>query len=118
MEENDQKEAEVVPLHRKDPIVEHKEVSPIIVSAEDRSRAEVTQLKLMLALKDETIAQTNLAIAARNRSEAMVVSEQVREELEKKYNVDLKTHFIRESDGMIIPSSKRASLLEQLQRVR
>jgi hypothetical protein len=73
------------------------------VSPEDRHLAEKAQLKLLIAVKNETIAMLGLAAASKARQEATAASDQVRKLLELKYKIDLSKQQIRETDGAIIP---------------
>ena len=87
-----------------------KELPGVVIEANDRHEAEKAQLKLLLALKDEQIAQTNLAHAAQARQRAKAHSDAVREKIEQKYGIDLTKYDISEKDGSL--TTKRAAAID------
>lgn len=96
---------------------EKKKLSEIVIESDDMHEASTAQLKLMLAVKDEQIAQINLAHAAQARREAKEASDKVREEIEKKYDIDLMKFDIDEKTGKLMPKRQPAidpALLQQL----
>ena len=89
----------------------------VVISVGDMRDAEKAQLKLMLAVKDEQLAQVNLAQAAEVRRAAKEASDRIREEIEEKYGIDLMKFDIDEKSGKLIPKKQSAinpALLQQL----
>jgi hypothetical protein len=75
----------------------------IIVTELDLLKAENINLRLMVMVNRETIAQNALNEAVRERVAKQEELQEYRAYLEKEYSVDLNTHQIDEKTGSIVP---------------
>jgi len=80
-----------------------KAEGPIALDETDRLKAENVNLRLLNAVNRETLAQHALQEAGRQRQEANQKVMVMRAEIEKKYEIDLRTHQIDETTGAVTP---------------
>ena len=99
-----------------------EETGPIFVSTEDRLFAVNQHLRVQTLMKDEQLIRSEFEKLATRRQ---LVQHQLKtlegeiqanlRKLQDKYEIDLQTHEIQESDGMVIPK-QGLNQLEQLRR--
>lgn len=99
-----------------------KEKDPVFVSTEDRLFAVNQHLRVQTLMKDEQLIRSEFMQLSTRRQ---LVQTQLRmlegeievnlKELQGKYGINLQTHEIQESDGMVVPK-KGLNQLEQLRR--
>ncbi len=104
---------EVVPVPEPEqdlPPEPKKAPGPIYVSKEDLLASENMHLKALLMGKEiEEIHQ----LIQKKMAEHQALEAKLRErraELEKKYGINLLTHYIRESDGLVMPRPQQGTL--------
>ena len=79
----------------------NKDLEVIHVSAEDRLRAENLHLKVINLNHEEQLLLQQLTGKQQERAAIQQQLGALKEEIEKKYSVNLTTHEIRETDGQV-----------------
>jgi hypothetical protein len=82
---------------------EQEPAGPIVVTLNDRQRAEILNLRKLVASQQLALIQAQLNDAVRRNDEITRELLNLRAELEQKYGINLQTHDIRQSDGIVIP---------------
>jgi len=89
---------------------EPKKPGPIYVSKEDLLASENMHLKALLMGKEIEEIHQLIQKKMTEHQELEAKLRVRRQELEAKYGIDLLTHYIRESDGLVIPRPQQGTL--------
>jgi hypothetical protein len=87
---------------------------PTQVSTEDLRELEVVNLRKLVSAQQIAILQHQLEDAVRRNTEATRQANITQMEIAKKYGIDLSTHEIRATDGLIMPRSAAAANLQRM----
>jgi hypothetical protein len=88
----------------------------VVVSGVDLLKAENLNLRLIVAVNRETMAQQALNEATKERLAANNNMQQFRVSLEKVYGINLTTHQINENTGLVVPRPMSPQQMMQLQK--
>lgn len=94
-----------------------KEAESIFISKEDRLVAENLHLRVVNLAHEARALQEQLQQKTQQLQKLQQDIGEKRSELEVKYNIDLATHEIRESDGQVMPRTAQNSVARVMQQL-
>jgi hypothetical protein len=99
------------------PEVSQPPVEVVHVSKEDRQRAEIINLRKLVAQQQASLIQMQLKEANQRTADLNAEGVRLQKELEEKYGINLATHDIRPTDGAVIPKGATNPLKGLVERI-
>lgn len=97
-------------------VEESKQDAPIIVSREDMLESENLHLRTIAMSQEIQMIQMSIEKKTAEHRELTRRINEKKTEIEKKYGINLTTHYIREGDGVVVPRPAAGSLQGMLGR--